>query len=340
MSRSQRPPAAGTGRYGLGITLPVSDAMMRRSPSAIAAPRVDGADQDRDADHATARPDPEGDRRDQEDELERPEQAGEQQVADPAVRARIDQLPPQAIASQVKSTGRRARASVRQAAPHGTMPAVAAAAYSSSWPRQGPSCSPWRPRARSRSTQRGTLTLSQRVDLSKGGYVEGSMSYLNVRRGDRVVLRARRARVRSHVRLHPRAGLYRVVSFQRPCDGNCSRPRPAHRPLLASACTSTPARASGFAPSRGPGRGCTIRVARAARRSRPPGACGRRGATCAGGRFRLVRPDRHPRPPARLRPPPALRDRERRQGDAARRAPAPARRPHCRAPPTAPCSTR
>ena len=65
--------------------------------------------------------------------------------------------------------------------------------------------------------------MSQRFDLSKGlPYIEGSMSYLKiVATAGRVVL-PRRAQGAFRVRLRPRAGLYRVVSFQRPCDGNCS----------------------------------------------------------------------------------------------------------------------
>ena len=77
------------------------------------------------------------------------------------------------------------------------------------------------PAGASRSTERGTLTLSERIDHSGGIYVEGSISYLNLRAGSRVVFRRSRAGP-IRVKLHPRAGLYRLVSFQRPCDGNCS----------------------------------------------------------------------------------------------------------------------
>jgi hypothetical protein len=70
--------------------------------------------------------------------------------------------------------------------------------------------------------ERGTLTLSQRLDVSGGPYVEGSVSYLRVR--DRRGVVFRRSRAGSiEARLRPRAGLYRVVSFQRPCAGNCSQ---------------------------------------------------------------------------------------------------------------------
>ena len=78
------------------------------------------------------------------------------------------------------------------------------------------------PAGAQRSHSRGALTVSQRFDLSKGlPYIEGSMSYLKIRRhGRTVVQRVRQGPFR--VRLRPRAGLYRVESFQRPCDGNCS----------------------------------------------------------------------------------------------------------------------
>lgn len=71
------------------------------------------------------------------------------------------------------------------------------------------------------SHERGKLTLSQRFDLSDGPYVEGSISYLRVRKGQRVVFRrSRPGGIRA--KLTPRAGRYRVVSYQRPCEGNCS----------------------------------------------------------------------------------------------------------------------
>jgi hypothetical protein len=69
--------------------------------------------------------------------------------------------------------------------------------------------------------EHGTLALSQRVDPSGGVYVEGSVSYLRVR-GRRGVVFRRSRNGSIEARLEPRAGLYRVVSFQRPCSGNCS----------------------------------------------------------------------------------------------------------------------
>jgi zinc D-Ala-D-Ala dipeptidase len=68
----------------------------------------------------------------------------------------------------------------------------------------------------------GTLDLRQSIDRSRGLYVEGSISYVRVRgvRGKLVVAkRVRRPRFRMQRRLSP--GRYRVISYQRPCDGNC-----------------------------------------------------------------------------------------------------------------------
>ena len=68
----------------------------------------------------------------------------------------------------------------------------------------------------------GTLDLRQSLDRSHGLYVEGSFSYVRVRgvRGKLVVAkRANRARFRMQRRLAP--GRYKVISYQRPCDGNC-----------------------------------------------------------------------------------------------------------------------
>ena len=114
------------------------------------------------------------------------------------------------------------------------------------------------PAGAQRSHGRGALTVSQRFDLSKGVYVEGSMSYLNVRRRGRVVLRrVRQGPVR--VRLRPRAGLYRVESFQRPCDGNCSLLDPptdrCSRRVRVYAGESARVRIVTR-----PGRGCVVRV--------------------------------------------------------------------------------
>ena len=68
----------------------------------------------------------------------------------------------------------------------------------------------------------GTLDYRQKLDSSRGVYVEGSISYVRVRdaSGDTVVRRrTAAARFRMVRKLPP--GRYRVVSYQRPCDGNC-----------------------------------------------------------------------------------------------------------------------
>ena len=69
---------------------------------------------------------------------------------------------------------------------------------------------------------RGKLKVTQTFD---GVYDDGSVSYLRVRNGRRVVLRrSRPGPLRAG--LSPRAGLYRVVSYQRPCQGTCSQLEP------------------------------------------------------------------------------------------------------------------
>jgi D-alanyl-D-alanine dipeptidase len=68
----------------------------------------------------------------------------------------------------------------------------------------------------------GTLDYRQKLDSSRGVYVEGSISFVRVRdsSGDTVVRRrTAAARFRMVRKLPP--GRYRVVSYQRPCDGNC-----------------------------------------------------------------------------------------------------------------------
>jgi hypothetical protein len=115
------------------------------------------------------------------------------------------------------------------------------------------------PAGAGRPTQRGTLTLSHRVDPSGGVYTEGSVSYLHLRHGDRVVFRRSRSGP-IKARLHPRAGLYRIVSFQRPCDGNCELLDPptdrCSERVRVYAGESSRVRAVTR-----PGRGCTIHVA-------------------------------------------------------------------------------
>lgn len=68
----------------------------------------------------------------------------------------------------------------------------------------------------------GTLELRESFDRSHGLYVEGSVSYVRVRTSGGklpVARRVRKQRFRMRRRLAP--GRYRVISYQRPCDGNC-----------------------------------------------------------------------------------------------------------------------
>jgi hypothetical protein len=70
--------------------------------------------------------------------------------------------------------------------------------------------------------ERGTLRLEQRLE---GAYAQGSISYLRVRTGRRVVYRSSRPGA-IEARLRPRVGLYRVISYQRPCADHCSKLQP------------------------------------------------------------------------------------------------------------------
>jgi hypothetical protein len=108
------------------------------------------------------------------------------------------------------------------------------------------------------SDGRGTLELRHRVDLGGGAYVEGSVSYLRVRDRRRAVFRhSRQGRIAA--RLRPRAGLYRVVSFQRPCAGDCSTLDPP-----VDRCSSRvrvhAGETSRVSAVTRPGKGCTMRV--------------------------------------------------------------------------------
>jgi D-alanyl-D-alanine dipeptidase len=109
----------------------------------------------------------------------------------------------------------------------------------------------------------GGLSVAQRFDDSGGPYVEGSVSYLRVRKGRRVVLqRSRQGPVSFERRL--RAGLYRVASFQRPCDGTCFVLDPPTDRCSRRVRVFAGERATVRVLTR-PGRGCSMRV-------REPGA--------------------------------------------------------------------
>jgi hypothetical protein len=109
------------------------------------------------------------------------------------------------------------------------------------------------------SGHRGTLTLSHRVDTSDSLYIEGSVSYLRLKRGGRVVAR-RSGSGPIHTRLHPHDGLYRVVSYQRPCEGNCSTLDPPTDRCSKRVRVYAGETSAVRAVTR-PGNGCRIRVA-------------------------------------------------------------------------------
>jgi D-alanyl-D-alanine dipeptidase len=71
---------------------------------------------------------------------------------------------------------------------------------------------------------RGTLDYTRVLDLSRGVYIEGSISHLRVRDGKGTLALQRQSGpgVRFRVRERLPAGRYRVTSFERPCDGNCA----------------------------------------------------------------------------------------------------------------------
>jgi hypothetical protein len=70
----------------------------------------------------------------------------------------------------------------------------------------------------------GELDYRRFLDLSGGPYIEGSVSFLRVFdvSGRLVLEQVAAGRVRWRVRRWLPAGHYRVTSFERPCDGNCS----------------------------------------------------------------------------------------------------------------------
>lgn len=70
----------------------------------------------------------------------------------------------------------------------------------------------------------GTLDYRQSLDSSRGLFVEGSVSYVRVRDADGDLVVRRRVRHRPSFRLvrKLRPGRYRVISYERPCDGNCN----------------------------------------------------------------------------------------------------------------------
>jgi zinc D-Ala-D-Ala dipeptidase len=126
----------------------------------------------------------------------------------------------------------------------------------------------------------GTLDLRQAFHPARTpGYVEGSVSFVRVRARSGALLVRRRVRHRPRFRLLRRlpAGRYRVVSYQRPCAGNCGRLDPATdrcaRPvrilsggLTQVAVTVRPGRGCGMTRRALPARFPPVQRLRAARR--------------------------------------------------------------------------
>jgi hypothetical protein len=110
--------------------------------------------------------------------------------------------------------------------------------------------------AAKQSDGHGVLSVKQRLE---GAYPEGSIAYVRVHNKRRTVQRRARG---GHiaVRFKPRAGLYRVSSFQRPCaDAACSSLRaPADR--CSERVTVYAGEAIRVRAVTRPGRGCTMRV--------------------------------------------------------------------------------
>lgn len=108
---------------------------------------------------------------------------------------------------------------------------------------------------------RGTLDYERVFDTSRGVYVEGSISYVEVRDSAGRVALARNSGpvVRFSVRAPLPAGRYRVISFERPCEGTCAVLDPpaqaCSRRVRVLARGRTAVRATARA-----GRPCTIRA--------------------------------------------------------------------------------
>ncbi len=99
------------------------------------------------------------------------------------------------------------------------------------------------------------LHVTQVLVRGSGLYIEGSYSYVRIERDGHRIREVRLTKRSATIRLD--SGSYRLVSFQRPCDGNCGYLDPA-----------TDGCREGFDASAGelveatvrltPGRGCTI----------------------------------------------------------------------------------
>src|SRR5262245_24041114 len=113
------------------------------------------------------------------------------------------------------------------------------------------------------------VPIRQIYDMSQGGYEEGSYSYVRIENldGDELIERRftqeprkiGKLRFLSTMTLRLDPGSYRLVSFQRPCDVNCSVLDPAtdrcSREIVASRDRPVRARITVR-----PGAGCTVTI--------------------------------------------------------------------------------
>ena len=102
-------------------------------------------------------------------------------------------------------------------------------------------------------------TVHVRQEWAGGNlYIEGSYSYVRVEQGGKSVKQVRLSNERfprATFRLEP--GTYRLVSFQRPCNGNCSMLGPP-TDRCSHEITAEPAAELGAVVRLSPGEGCEI----------------------------------------------------------------------------------
>ena len=212
------------------------------------APGVHRPDEDRDADQRDRGAEADRDRRHQEREPRDSERQRQQQIRDAPVGDRVEDVAGEPFdAPRLRGAHERVDTDNRTLGMCGSWPCVR---------RPRSRRSPRRPRHA--QTPRGELDFRR---VLTGAYIEGSVSFLRVRdaRGELVVdeSAARRLRWRVGRRLPP--GRYRLTSFERPCDGNCSLLDPpterCSRRIKIIAHGRTGVRATVR-----PGRGCRLRV--------------------------------------------------------------------------------
>jgi hypothetical protein len=110
---------------------------------------------------------------------------------------------------------------------------------------------------RPRSAAPATLRVAQKL-VPGSLYFEGSYSYVRVERDGHEIAKVKLEDSRGELRLD--AGSYRLISFQRPCDGNCGYLDPPMDlcdlpvEVAANQVVTATVRLS-------PGKGCTIALA-------------------------------------------------------------------------------